>query len=192
MGVYVYRIPAKFRKMTTGEEVHEMKFVQKIGRYNRDLRDSRIDERLVCFGFGQAEPVYLMHAGSNLWTDSNETRQKFYGFMLKHGTNRFELVQREFRPFEAQAYELVESKGYQGGGHHTWGAGNHVRFYTKEPDGRYYASLHAGSSSDGPIVWSKEYRPGHATPYATVVRNVQNLITELYAKNDELDLKEAS
>ena len=192
MGVYVYRIPAKFRKMTTGEEVHEMKFVQKIGRHNRELRDSRIDERLVCFGFAQAEPVYLMHAGSNLWTDSNETRQKFYGFMLKTGTNRFELVQREFRPFEAQAYELVESKGYEDGGHYSWGQGKHVRHYTKYPDGRYFFSLHAGSSSDGPIVWWKEYVPTHLESYEERVKKVNQLLVDLYAKNDEIDLKEAS
>ncbi|PNV83381.1 MAG: hypothetical protein C0610_17125 [Desulfobacteraceae bacterium] len=192
MGVYVYRIPAKFRKMTTGEEVHELKFVQKIGRYNRELRDSHIDERLVCFGFAQAEPVYLMQAGSNLWTDSNEGRYKFYGFMLRTGKNRFELVQRDFRPFESQAYELVESKGREDGGHYSWGNGSLVRHYTKYTDDTYYFSLHGEGSSDGPVMWSKQFRAGSGVSYQVVVRRVREILVELYAKSDELSLKEAS
>lgn len=191
MGVYVYRIQSKFRKMTTGEEVHELKFVQKIGRYNRDLRDSQIEDRLVCFGFGQAAEVYHMHAGSNLWTDSNETRQKFYGFMLRVGKNRYELVQREFRPFEAQAYELIESKGVEDGGHYGWGSGSLIRHYTKYKDGTYYFSLHK-ESSNGPVVWSKQYHPSHGSSYARVVRHLRELLVELYAKSEELYLKEVS
>lgn len=195
MGIYLYGITAKKRKMTTGEEVNFLKYLSKpswgYGREEPYRKEYSIDTTLAAYEFGQAEPVFKFHSGSNLWYDSDENRRELYGYMLRDGKNRYRIRKGELPPFYGQSYELVESKGSDDGGHYSMSNSNYMKTFGKYENGQYWFELRKGNSSDGEIVHSTYFWPISTDGYDEVVRTVAEHLVLLYEAEERLCLKEA-
>ena len=186
MGDYLYRVMAKKRKMASGEEVHEAKFVYKYTRWaDPPIRgEKHIPETLIYFeregGPMAGDEVSTISAGSNYWWDYNEGRTKIYGHLAPAG-NRFTIL-RDLDECEVEALQLICNQKHM---------------------------IHRGFGLTGPSVTLKVYRDNHSfvfelksgdrmiynkvaffsgrRPLAYKVRYVADMLKEVYAKVQELD-----
>lgn len=136
MGVYLYRVMPRTRKMTTGETVNEMKFVWKYSPYSDPpLRGEKtIPTTLVAYELTPGAEVIELGAGSNYWYDSEEFRRKRYGFIIPDG-NRLKIFKTD-DPHEVEALEILH-----GGGGWQRMYGNGVTLSLEKDGGRFALHL---------------------------------------------------
>jgi len=195
MGTYVYRITAKKRKMTTGEEVRLLKYLYKpswnYGYREPTLQDNGTEECLAVYDYEQASEVFRFKAGSSLWYDSDEGRREVVGYLLRDGKNRMKMVWGKLDRYEEDAYALVEMKGNDENRHFSI-SGRYMKSWWKASNGTYWFQLIEGTSSDGPVAYSNCFVPGGRTSYEDSVETVADCLRKLFEKEVELEgLREA-
>ena len=170
MGVYLYRVPTRGRKMTTGEELLPIQFITK-GYTNgrtRQETEREIPECLVCFDFGQAEPIFKMKAGHCEWWDSDEDRKEQVGYMLRDG-KRFKMVEGVLGKCEEEAYALIENPNTHGGYHEVWGAYGNLTRKWRHYKGVYDFVLEEQSLPERKVVYGSSYTLPKGMPYKHLV-----------------------
>lgn len=195
MGTYVYRITAKKRKMTTGEEVRLLKYCYKPSwsySYKEPvLQDNGTDECLAVYDYEQATPVYKFKAGSSLWYDSDEDRHEIVGYLLRDGKTRMKMVWGKLDRYKEDAYSLVEMKGNDENRHFSI-SGPYMKSWWKGSNGTYWFQLIEGTSSDGPVAYSNCFSKGSISSYEDTVETVADCLKRLFEKEIELEgLREA-
>ena len=181
MGVYLYRVPTKGRKMTTGEEVFPIKFIQKNSSWgNPDTgTDRMIEESLICYDFGQAAQVSRIKAGHCEWWDSNEERTEVIGYMLRDGNNRYRLVPEKLTQTLERAYAMVESEAtVENNWHQCWGPWGDISLKWLHYEGVYRFQLERvkglGKVANRTTVYSSEFSPPEETNYNHLVSIVHD------------------
>lgn len=176
MGVYLYRVMSKTRKMHSGESVHEIKFKGKAGTYSMpEFHGERtIPETLVSYDFTPGSEVFKLKAGSNYWWDSHEERRETYGYLVPTAKNRLTIVTGLSNEEGSVLYHVLN-----GGSEYDWGFGGRVK--CKVIVNRDFVNAMI-TDEEGKLITSLSYMPKFKIPLVDRVKKMSAKIEEARAR----------